>query len=121
MRRRSVTYILPMICVRRLPSALWCLLIAVLVTQVAAPRQASLLCAASSYEESEEDRDADESSSEQELSLYLAPASRVRRAGVLIGRPPVRHQVRHAIRTIAASSLCGEHVHRNGVGGPLRC
>jgi hypothetical protein len=121
MRRRSVTRFLPTACVRRLPFALWCLLIAILVTQVAAPRQVTAFCAAGSYEESEEDRDSDESANEQELSLYLAPTSRVRRMSTLIGRPLMAHQARRPLRIVVASSFCGEHAYRNGVGGPLRC
>src|SRR4051812_42895936 len=116
-----VTRVLPTLCGRRLPSVLWCMLVAVLAANVAAPRQVAALCAAVDCEESGEDRDSDEAAGEQELSLIFAPASPVRRTHTVMMRPQVSLRARRIQRAVVETSLRAELAHRNGLGGPLRC
>ena len=117
----SLTRVLPMLCGRRLPSALWCVLVAVLAANVGAPRQVVALCAAVDYEESGEDRDSDETAGQQELSLTFAPAGRVRRTDTVVMRPQAGLRARRIQRAAVGVCLCAELAHRNGLGGPLRC
>jgi len=111
--------------VRRAGSTLWLLLLAVVAIQIAAPTPLASLNGTVSYQDPEADSEpvepSEADSQQSPLEFCGAIALRIRRPEADFIRRFVGKSPRHGWRSAAGPSIPAELLHRNGVGGPLRC